>query len=99
MPVEAEGISLTIEATQELGNAPGEFETTCRDLGVCLDRSLGGLKLELAEMNQRLDRFERATERRFDRMDAQFEMLAALIRRDELADRPASTADKKRRPR
>jgi hypothetical protein len=97
---------LTIEATQEPANTPGGFETTCRDLGVGLDRrfdgidrSLSDLKLAVAETNQRLDRFERATERRFDRMDAQFEMLAALIRRDELADRPASTVDNKRRPR
>jgi hypothetical protein len=43
------------------------------------------LKTGLAGTNQRLDRFELANERRFDRVDAQLERLITLIQRDELA--------------
>jgi hypothetical protein len=52
-----------------------------------LKTGVAGLKTGMAETNARLDRFERATERRFEGVDAQFERVFGLIRRDEVKGR------------
>lgn len=50
------------------------------------------LKGDMAETKDRLNRLERSTEAGFRRMDAQFERLIGLIRRDELAPIPVQEA-------
>jgi septal ring factor EnvC (AmiA/AmiB activator) len=50
-----------------------------------LKTDVADLKTGLAETNQRLSRFEFATERRFDRVDAQLERLITLVQRDEMS--------------
>jgi chromosome segregation ATPase len=42
------------------------------------------LKVEVGETKEQLNRLERATQNGFNRVDAQFERLVALIQRDEL---------------
>jgi hypothetical protein len=41
------------------------------------------LKTDVAETKEQLGRLERATERRFNRVDAKLEQLIGLVRRDE----------------
>ncbi|MBX6357544.1 MAG: hypothetical protein IRZ05_17040, partial [Micromonosporaceae bacterium] len=49
-----------------------------------LKTDVAGLKTDMAATKEQLNRLERATESRFNRIDAQLERLVTLIQRDEV---------------
>jgi DNA anti-recombination protein RmuC len=65
-----------------LDRVEGDVAVLKEDVGV-LKGDVGELKTGLAGTNQRLDRLELSTERRFNRIDAQLERLIALVQRAE----------------
>ncbi len=48
-----------------------------------LKTDVAGLKTDVVGLSDRLSRFELATDRRFNRVDAQLERLITLVQRDE----------------
>ena len=66
----------------DVGIMKGDVAVLKADVAV-LKGDVGELKTGLAGTNQRLDRLELSTERRFNRLDAQLERLIALVMRAE----------------